>query len=369
MANQVFGILTMFLAGILTTMSPCLFPVLPAYLLYIGKRARRALRVTMAFVAGLAASLAAYGLLAATIGQAVSLLLAVSADRAAVTLGTLMTVLGLAQLTPFKEVGAILSRAGPRVKRLDAIGALALGAFFALLAAPCAAGPLLALFASITLSTDLVRGLVLLASFTAGAALPFIAIGVTAKGVGARVYRRMANSVLVRRGGELSCLLLIAYGILTLWSVGDPLLHLEALTPQLKSLSEVLWSTSLALSGVSVLYVYAALGAPTALALLSCSLLAVGVAELIDLLDFLLTAGNPALSCLRIAVAVTWLLLYLKYRRGLVGWLALGLLVVAVGDYVCVKPWDYAVLVASIALSLTPYSLVARVFGPLKPSS
>jgi cytochrome c biogenesis protein CcdA len=68
--TDLLGITTMLLAGLLTSLSPCLFPVLPAYLVYAAKRSGGALKVTVVFTAAMALSLAAYALTASTAGYA-----------------------------------------------------------------------------------------------------------------------------------------------------------------------------------------------------------------------------------------------------------------------------------------------------------
>jgi cytochrome c biogenesis protein CcdA len=243
---DVAGAITMLLAGLLTSLSPCLFPVLPAYLMYAARRASGAIKVTLAFTAAMAASLAAYAFAASAAGYALVSWLRLSPSDAALLLSTIFLALALAQLTPAKELGSMALRAPPSVKKLDAAGAAALGALFALLAAPCASAPLLALAAKAALDPS--SALPSIIAFSAGAALPFLAIGATAQSVGPRLHRSVSRSVLVKRSNELVALLFAAYGAMGLWATGDPLVFIERALPLLREAAPWLWGGALAAS-------------------------------------------------------------------------------------------------------------------------
>jgi len=277
---DVAGTITMLLAGLLTSLSPCLFPVLPAYLMYAARRASVAIKVTLAFTAAMAASLAAYAFAASAAGYALVSWLRLSPSDAALLLSTIFLALALAQLTPAKELGSMALRAPPSVKKLDAAGAAALGALFALLAAPCASAPLLALAAKAALDPS--SALPSIIAFSAGAALPFLAIGATAQSVGPRLHRSVSRSVLVKRSNELVALLFAAYGAMGLWATGDPLVFIERALPLLREAAPWLWGGALAASGAFLLYTSTYAGKRAAqLALLTTlagfSMIAVGV--------------------------------------------------------------------------------------------
>ena len=356
----------MFLAGLLTSLSPCLFPVLPAYLMYVAKRAGSALKTTLAFTAAMGASLAAYAALAATAGQAASLMIGLSPEIAAATLSTLLIALGVAQLSPARELSSALIRAAPQVRRLDAVGAAALGAFFALLAAPCASGPLLALVAYSALNPG--PAPLLLASFVAGASLPFLALGATAQGVGPRLHRALAKSWLVRHSSELSGLLLVAYGAASLWVTGNPLHYIEVQLPLLRRAAQALWAAAFAALSIVLLYITASLGLgklliPPALTLaLSC-------VEGIEAVQ--LPLPWPMLTGTALATALAWAVTYAAGRGRLAGWAALCTAAALAGSLIpslanaslAVPLLEYALLSSSLGLSLALYALSVRALG------
>ncbi|MEM3136932.1 MAG: cytochrome c biogenesis protein CcdA, partial [Thermofilaceae archaeon] len=124
------GYLTMFLAGLFTSLSPCLFPVLPAYLMYLAKRVGKSLTVTLSFVTTLCLGLATYALTASVLGQELITKYNLTPSTAATILSTIFLILAVVQLTPAKEIGILASRVALRPKRADVLGAALLGLSF-----------------------------------------------------------------------------------------------------------------------------------------------------------------------------------------------------------------------------------------------
>lgn len=163
-------------AGSLTTLSPCVFPLLP---LVLGGAVQSNPLAPLAMGAGMTASFAGIGLLLGTLGPA----LGVDADSVR-TLGAAMLIaFGLVMLVPVlnerftQAVMPIASSAQAASSRLNAgslLGALALGGLLGLVWSPCS-GPLLASALTLVASEGGAgRGAFILGLFGLGAAVPLM---------------------------------------------------------------------------------------------------------------------------------------------------------------------------------------------------
>jgi cytochrome c-type biogenesis protein len=183
LASLVFAIL----AGLLSFISPCVLPLLPAYLSYItgltadqlstGQSAATRSRVllsSLTFTLGLALVFTALGASATLLGR----ILLQNPEIVTRVGGLLVIVLGL-HLTgliqiPFlyqqKRLGTVTSGGGP-------LGALLMGAAFAAGWTPCV-GPFLAsLLALASQERTVGQGMLLLFVYALGLGIPFIAAG------------------------------------------------------------------------------------------------------------------------------------------------------------------------------------------------
>lgn len=320
------GVVTMLLTGLLTSLSPCLFPALPAYLMYAARRSEGAVKVTLAFTSAMAAGLTAYALAASTAGYALVYWLKLSPSDAALLLSTLFLVLALAQLTPAKGLGSAVLRAPLNVKKLDVAGAAALGALFALLAAPCASAPLLALAAKAALDPS--SALPSAIAFSAGAVLPFLAIGATAQSVGPRLHRSIGRSALVKRSGELIAALFMLYGVAGLLATGDPLIFIERALPLFRAAAPWLWGSALAASGALMLRVSTSAGTRVVRLVLLTTLAGLSSIAAHALEAFALPSREALGVSFAVSVlaAAAWAFAYAKGRGRVTKWVSIALL-------------------------------------------
>lgn len=165
-------------AGSLTTLSPCVFPILP---LVLGGAVQGNRLAPLAMGSGMAISFALIGLLLGALGPA----LGIDSDSVRVFGAGLLIVFGLVMLLPalsrrFSEwMLPIASSANAASARLDGGslgGALLIGGVLGLVWSPCS-GPLLASALTLVASEGgATRGALILGLFGVGAAIPLVAV-------------------------------------------------------------------------------------------------------------------------------------------------------------------------------------------------
>ncbi len=169
-----------FAAGLLSFATPCVLPLVPAYLSAVtggqpGVTGRRVVVASLPFIAGFTVVFVALGAAAGAVGGLLDenreILLAV-AGLVVVVLG--FAFMGLLPLPLFERLAAPELVEGARRRGSNAL----LGAAFAVCAAPCV-GPVLATILALASDTATVaQGSVLLLVYALGLALPFLLVGV-----------------------------------------------------------------------------------------------------------------------------------------------------------------------------------------------
>jgi len=198
-------------AGVLTTLSPCVFPLLP---LVLGGALQRHRAAPLAMGVGMALAFAAIGVAVGALGGVSGL----EPDRLrrAGAFGLVMLVPALERrFTAWMTPLASSAQAGSA--RLDAgspWGALAIGALLGIVWSPCA-GPLLgSTLALVASAGGAARGALLLGLFGIGAALPLVLAAYASRaGVGRLRGWVLAHAAAARRAMGV---LLAAVGLLIL---------------------------------------------------------------------------------------------------------------------------------------------------------
>lgn len=217
-----------FVAGAGAFFTPCVLPIVPAFLGFVSGGAQATVRVrfarTAAFVLGFGVAFTALGFLIATAGQGAQSVLAQAWLRRIG--GGLVILFGLAMvglLRPawmdrdFRFHGRMPAWLGPSGT------ALALGAAFGIGWSPCVGPILAAILIQAGLGGSGAQGAFLLAVFSLGLAVPFLAFGVLADR-GAAILRRsgrVAQAVEVAGG-----VLLILLGIVIFTGTANRILYL-----------------------------------------------------------------------------------------------------------------------------------------------
>lgn len=175
--------LAAFVAGIISFLSPCVLPLVPGYVSLIsgtgvdelrGSEARLMRRVmlnSIAFILGFTVVFIALGAVATSIGQITRQYYSILTRLA----GVVIIVFGLHLTGIFKIKALYADKRMHEVKGgSTAIGAFVVGFAFAFGWTPCI-GPILATILAFAASQDTVmRGVLLLAVYSAGLAVPFL---------------------------------------------------------------------------------------------------------------------------------------------------------------------------------------------------
>lgn len=205
--------LTAIVAGTLSFLSPCVLPIVPAYLgrLATLSAGESRMRHALLFTAGFSAIFIALGISAAYIGGAAGRLLPILQIPvgAAVTIGGLHLagLLRIPQLNRMREP-TVIERGGY-------LGSLLLGAAFAIAWTPCIGVVLGAILGIAATGSNPAGAALLLALYSLGLALPFLALAAVADRSPAalqRILSRLRGGT--RIAGIVGGLLVAAIGIL-----------------------------------------------------------------------------------------------------------------------------------------------------------
>lgn len=208
--SPIAGVALAAAAGVVSFLSPCVAPLVPGYVAFVaGAEAHdaRPLRRAIAFVAGFTAIFTLLGLTAASLSRS----LLENRDIAELGAGLVVALLGLVMLRGGGLPG-LAGRISPRLRApTTALGAVLVGAAFAVAWSPCI-GPVLGAILGIAAGQgDPAYGALLLVCYSLGLGLPFVLVGI---GVGrarswSAILRRHTRSIQVTAG-----LLMIAMGAL-----------------------------------------------------------------------------------------------------------------------------------------------------------
>ena len=184
------GIVTAFLFGLLSFVSPCVLPIVPGYLSFISgvsfdemqkseNRAsvrNRILANSFLFVAGFSLVFIAFGASATAIGQFLHEQVSLISKIA----GVVIIIFGLHMVGIFKiPFLNYEKRFQTQGKQLGLLGAFLVGLAFAFGWTPCI-GPILAAILALASQQDTVgKGVLLLTSYSLGLGIPFVLTGLS----------------------------------------------------------------------------------------------------------------------------------------------------------------------------------------------
>jgi cytochrome c-type biogenesis protein len=196
----------LFLAGVLTSLTPCIYPMIPITAAIVGgnsvggaQRSRsRTLFLTLSYVIGLALAYASLGLFAGLSG---TLFGSVSTNPwLYFTMANLLVIAALAMLDviPVSLPTALLNRAATAGEGGRISGAFVMGTVSGLVAAPCSAPVMAAVLTWVTVTKSGVMGFVYLFVFSLGMCTLLVFVGLFS-GTFARLPRAGAWMVWIKR--------------------------------------------------------------------------------------------------------------------------------------------------------------------------
>jgi len=202
-------------AGLVSFLSPCVLPLVPGYLSTVigvtpmdlkeGVKARRVLVPSLLFIASFSAIFILLGLSATVLGSALK------EHKAALTQigGWLIIAMGVAFLaTPFVNALNREWHSETLIRLAGRGGPLIAGAAFAIAWTPCTSITLGAILTQAAISSSAAHGALLLAFYSLGLAIPFLAIALAfEKASGALGVVRRHFPVVIAVGGAVMILL------------------------------------------------------------------------------------------------------------------------------------------------------------------
>jgi thiol:disulfide interchange protein len=172
-----------FLAGIVASLSPCVYPLIPITISLFGARDAEsrfgAFFLSLVYVSGIAATYSALGLAAATSGKLFGS--ALQSPWVVGGIATIFIAMGLSMVGVFEirlpaglneRLGGVSNRPGGRF-----LSAFLMGSVAGVVAAPCVGPPLVAVLTFVATQGDVSGGLLLLLTYSLGMGLLFIILG------------------------------------------------------------------------------------------------------------------------------------------------------------------------------------------------
>jgi thiol:disulfide interchange protein DsbD len=209
--NPIAAIPLLFGAGVLTSLTPCVYPMIPITAAIVGGQSAseqsgatiaskwRPLGLSLTYVLGLATVYAGLGLLAGLTGTMFG---TVSANPwAFFAMANLLLIAALAMLDvlPVRVPAAILQRAANAGTGGRVAGAFVMGAASGLVAAPCSAPVMAAVLTWVSTTGSAALGFVYLFAFSLGMCTLLVVVGLSA-GALTRLPRAGMWMVWVKRG-------------------------------------------------------------------------------------------------------------------------------------------------------------------------
>jgi thiol:disulfide interchange protein DsbD len=222
-AGSLSAVFVVFAAGVLTSFTPCVYPMIPVTVTYIGGAAggdrRRAVALSMTYVLGLAAMYAALGVAAAMLGKIFGEFTRNPWVFGAV--GLVIGGLGLGMLGVFTIPALMTGLQGQGARRGGFLGAALMGVAAGFVAAPCTAPVLGLLLAYVSQTRNVVWGGSLLFTFALGLGLLLMLLGIFS-GLLTSLPKAGRWMDIVKKGFGFA---MLAIGAFFLWKAVDLWIH------------------------------------------------------------------------------------------------------------------------------------------------
>jgi thiol:disulfide interchange protein DsbD len=222
-SNPVLALPAVCLGGVLTSLTPCIYPMIPITVSIVGGQTaaggagggakhsrRRTVALTLSYVVGLALVYALLGLIAGLTG---TLFGSISTNPwLYFAMANLLILFALAMLDvlPVRVPQAVLRRASEAGKSGGVAGSFGMGAASGLVAAPCGAPVMAAVLTWVSLTKSAFLGFIYLFVFSLGMTTLLVAVGLST-GLLARLPRAGVWMIWVKRGFALLMLAVAEY--------------------------------------------------------------------------------------------------------------------------------------------------------------
>lgn len=222
--SPIAALAIVYVAGVLTSLTPCIYPMIPITIALIGDQSLAAKRrlapivLVLAYAVGLAVTYAALGLFAGLTG---TLFGSVSSNPwLAFAMANLLLIAALAMLDviPIRVPQALLQRAATAGDGGRLGGAFVMGAMSGLVAAPCGAPVFAAVLTWVSATGSAVWGFIYLFVFSFGMTTLLIAAGASA-GFVSRLPRAGVWMVWVKRAFAIVMLVMAEYYLIQMGKV------------------------------------------------------------------------------------------------------------------------------------------------------
>jgi thiol:disulfide interchange protein DsbD len=205
-SSPVLAVGLLFLAGVLTSLTPCIYPMIPITAAIVGGQSvgesrpprARVILLTLAYVAGLAIVYATLGVVAGMTGTIFG---TVSTNPWLYFLMAnilMLAALAMLDVIPVRMPASLVQRASTAGTAGRASGAFVMGAVSGLVAAPCGAPVMAAVLTWVTTTQRAALGFIYLLSFSLGMCALLVLVGLFS-GTLTRLPRAGAWMVWVKR--------------------------------------------------------------------------------------------------------------------------------------------------------------------------
>ncbi len=183
--SPVLAIVLLFAAGVLTSLTPCIYPMIPITAAIVGGQSvgdtkppkSRTVFLTLAYVAGLAIVYATLGVIAGVTGTIFGTISTNPWLYFTMANVLLVAALSMLDVIPITLPASLVQRASTAGTAGRASGAFVMGAVSGLVAAPCGAPVMAAVLTWVTTTQRAVLGFVYLLSFSIGMCALLVAVG------------------------------------------------------------------------------------------------------------------------------------------------------------------------------------------------
>ncbi|HET7630872.1 MAG TPA: cytochrome c biogenesis protein CcdA [Gemmatimonadaceae bacterium] len=185
-ANPLYAVPLVFLGGVLTSLTPCIYPMIPITIAIVGGGSAapdaprwRPLFLTLTYVAGLALVYAALGLLAGLTGTLFGTVSTNPWLYFAMANVLVLAALAMFDVIPVRLPAGLMARVNNTGTAGRFSGAFVMGAMSGLVAAPCSAPVMAVVLTWVTTTRSAVLGFIYLFAFSLGMSTLLVVVGLS----------------------------------------------------------------------------------------------------------------------------------------------------------------------------------------------